>query len=108
MKKIVFAICLVLVLISIVGCSSFPKNLEVIYESDPPGGVLYKQTGEVWGKCPKTLYYKMDKQAREEGYLDLRGLEVRWPEGPLRKSGKKIRIAVDGSKRQVTFVQPAF
>jgi len=70
------------------GCGG-PKQLKVTYKSDPPGGTLYKQDGEVWGECPKVLWYALDEEAIENGYLDAKGLIVRWPSGPERKSDER-------------------
>lgn len=76
------------------------------YRSEPPGGTLHRLDGELWGECPKVLYYDIDQEDVEKGYLDVKGLMVKWPNGPTKKSGELIRITVDGTNRQVTFVQP--
>ncbi len=96
------------VLLSLVfaaGCSR-QQQVRVTYRSEPPGGTLYKLDGEPWGECPKVLYYDIDREDVEKGYLDVKGLMVKWPSGPTKKSGELIRITVDGTNRQVTFVQP--
>lgn len=98
----------VLVFVSLmfaVGCSQ-QQQVRVTYRSEPPGGTLYKLNGELWGECPKVLYYDIDKEDIEKGYLDVKGLIVKWPSGPAKKSGELIRITVDGTNRQVTFIQP--
>jgi len=88
-----------------IGCSQ-QEQVRVTYRSDPPGGTLYKLDGELWGECPKVLYYDIGEDDIERGYLDAKGLMVRWPSGPGKRSGELIRITVDGTNRQVTFVQP--
>ena len=95
----------VLILLFVVGCGQ-KQQLKVTYISDPPGGTLYKKNGELWGPCPKVLWYDLDKKALAEGYLETKGLIVRWPSGPERKSDKLIRIPVDRTDQQYTFVQP--
>ena len=87
------------------GCGQ-TKQVKVTYRSDPSGGTLYKQNGEVWGPCPRVLWYDLDEEAIENGYLDAKGLIVRWPSGSVKKSGDLIRIRVNGTDRRVTFIQP--
>ena len=87
------------------GCGQ-TKQVKVTYRSDPPGGTLYKQNGDLWGPCPKVLWYDLDEETVENGYVDATGLEVRWPSGPEKRSGDLIRIKVNGTHRRVTFVQP--
>jgi hypothetical protein len=41
----------------------------------------------------------------EEGFLDAKGLMVRWPTGPEKRSQDIIRIKVDGTCRRVVFTQ---
>jgi formylglycine-generating enzyme required for sulfatase activity len=86
------------------GCAQ--KRVKVTYRSDPPGGGLYKEDGELWGQCPKILWYDLDDEARSRGYLEARGLTVRWPSGPEKRSDDLIRITVDGTDQQVVFLQP--
>lgn len=88
-----------------IGCSQ-QKQVKVTYRSEPLGGALYKLDGEPWGECPKVLYYDIDQDDIERGYIDAKGLMVRWPSGLGKRSGDLIRITVDGTDRQVTFVQP--
>lgn len=87
------------------GCGHANK-VKVTYKSDPLGGTLHKQSGEVWGECPKVLFYDADEEAVQKGYLDAKGLTVRWPSGPEKRSGDLIRITVNGTDRRVTFTQP--
>ncbi len=87
-----------------VGCSQ--QQVRVTYRSDPPGGMLYKLDGEQWGECPKVLFYDVGEDDLDRGYLDAKGLVVQWPTGPAKRSPDLIRITVDGTNRQVTFVQP--
>lgn len=104
MKKAA-AVAVLVWLTSIVGCAS-KEQVKVTFLSDPPGGTLYRQNGEVWGQCPKTLWYDVDSEAAEKGYLEAKGLVVRWPAGPVKKSDDLIRITVNGTDRHVIFVQP--
>lgn len=88
-----------------IGCSH-QEQVRVTYRSNPPGGTLYKLDGELWGECPKVLYYDIGKDDIQNGYIEVKGLMVRWPSGPAKMSDELIRITVDGTNRQVTFVQP--
>ncbi len=103
--KHVLAVAALIPLLFAVGCGQ-TQRVRVTYRSDPPGGTLHKLDGKLWGPCPKVIYYDLDEEAIENGYLDAKGLIVRWPAGPEKLSGKLIRITVDGTDRQVTFVQP--
>jgi len=88
-----------------VGCAE-KQQVKVIFLSDPPGGTLYKQNGDLWGPCPKALWYDLDEEAVQKGYLDAKGLTVRWPSGPETRSGDFIRVTVNGTDRRVIFTQP--
>ena len=99
------AVTILILLVLAAGCGQ-AKRIKVTYRSDPPGGTLHKQSGEVWGPCPKVLWYDLDEEALENGYLDAKGLIVRWPSGPEKKSGDLIRITANGTDRRVTFTQP--
>jgi hypothetical protein len=104
MKRGITVTILVLLVLA-AGCGQ-ANRVKVTYRSDPPGGTLYKQNGEVWGQCPKVLYYDFDEEVTEKGYLDAKGLMVRWPRGPQKSSEGLIRITVNGTDRQVLFTQP--
>lgn len=98
----------VAVLVSVafnVGCTQ-KEQVKVTFLSDPPGGTLYKQDGQVWGPCPKTLWYDVDSEDMEKGYLNAKGMVVRWPTGPAKRSDDRIKITVNGTDRHVIFVQP--
>jgi hypothetical protein len=100
------AVAVVFLLIFAAGCGQ-SKQVRVTYKSDPPGGILHELNGEVRGLCPKTLWYDLDEETIKNGYIDVKGLIVRWPGGPPeRRSNDLIRIKVDGTDRQVTFRQP--
>jgi len=88
-----------------VGCAEKQK-VKVTFLSDPPGGTLYRQNGDLWGPCPKVLWYNPDEEAVKKGYLEAKGLIVRWPSGPEKRSDDLIRITVNGTNRRVTFTQP--
>ena len=101
-------IVLVAVLVSLVfnvGCAQ-KEQVKVIFLSDPPGGTLYKQNGEAWGPCPKTLWYDINSKAMDKGHLAAKGMVVRWPTGPAKRSDDLIKITVNGTDRHVIFVQP--
>ena len=100
-----FAAAIVVPVLFAVGCAQ-NKQVKVTYMSDPPGGTLYELNGELSGPCPQVIRYDIDEEAIENGYLDVTGLMVRWPSGPEKRSGKFIRVTVDGTERRVTFVQP--
>ena len=102
-RGVAFTVLTLLVLAT--GCGR-AKQVKVTFRSDPPGGTLYKQNGELWGACPKVLWYDLDDEVYENGYLDAKGLAVRWPIGPEKKSGDLIRIRINGTERQVVFTQP--
>ncbi|MHC4568506.1 MAG: hypothetical protein ACYTE3_22430 [Planctomycetota bacterium] len=94
-----------ILLVFAAGCEQ-AAQVKVTYESNPPGGILYKQNGEVLGPCPKVLWYDLNKEVIEDGYLHAKGLMVRWPSGPERRSDSLIKITVDGTDRRVIFTQP--
>ncbi len=87
------------------GCGQ-KRQVKVTFLSDPPGGTLYKHDGQVWGPCPKALWYNLNSEAIKKGYLQARGLIVRWPTGPEKRSEDLIKITINGTERQVLFVQP--
>ncbi|MHC4118754.1 MAG: hypothetical protein ACYSWO_14740 [Planctomycetota bacterium] len=104
MKRTI-TIAILMLLVSAAGCGQ-ENRVKVTYQSDPPGGTLYKHNGEVWGQCPKVLYYDVDEEAAEKGYLKAKPLTVRWTRGPEKASNGLIKISVNGTDRQVTFIQP--
>ncbi len=104
MKRSIAATILILMVLT-AGCGG-PKQVKVTYKSNPLGGTLYKLNGEPWGPCPKALWYDLDEEAIENGYLDTKGLIVRWPTGPEKRSDDLIRIKVDGTARRVIFTRP--
>jgi len=99
------AVPLLTLMMFAVGCAE-KQQVKAIFLSDPPGGTLYKQNGDLRGPCPKALWYDLDEEAVQRGYLDAKGMVVRWPSGPEKRSGDLIRITVDGTYRMVTFFQP--
>jgi len=99
------AVAILVLLMLAVGCDQ-KQQVRVTFLSDPPGGTLYKQDGELWGPCPKVLWYDLDAEAIETGYLSAKGLTVRWPIGLEKKSDKLIKITVNRTDRRVIFVQP--
>ena len=78
--KRVAVVPIVVSLLFAAGCAP-KKQIKVTFLSDPPGGTLYKQDGTLWGPCPKMLWYDVDSQAADKGYLEAKGMTVRWPTG---------------------------
>ena len=99
------AVPVLFLLVFAAGCGQ-ANRVKVTYKSNPPGGILYKQNGEVWGPCPKVLWYDLNDEAIRNGYIHANGLIVRWPSGPERRSDGLIKITVNGSDRRVIFTQP--
>jgi len=99
------AIRVLILLVFAAGCGQ-ATQVKVTYESNPPGGILYKQNGEVWGPCPKVLWYDLNEEASRDGYLLAQGMIVRWPDGTERRSNDLIKITVNGTDRRVIFSQP--
>jgi hypothetical protein len=104
MKHIV-AVPVLILMVFAVGCAE-RNQVEVTFLSDPPGGTLYKPNGDPLGPCPKILWYDLDEEAVEKGHLDAKGMVVRWPSGPEKKSDDLIEITVNGTDRHVVFLQP--
>jgi len=97
-------VIVVFIALLVVGCAQ-EQRLKVTYISDPPGGTLYKQSGQLWGPCPKILWYDLDENTLARGYLAARGLMVRWPDGSEKESDKLITIPLDGTDHRYTFVR---
>ena len=89
----------------VLSCGQQQKRLKVTYLSDPPGGTLYKQNGESWGPCPKILWYDISGEAVDSGKLQAKGLIVRWPSGPEKRSDDTITFPIDGTNQEFTFIQ---
>ncbi len=103
--KHIAAIPVVILVVLAVGCAQ-KDQVKVTFLSDPPGGTLYKVNGVALGLCPKVLWYDLDEEAAEQGYLNARGMVVRWPSGPEKSSDDLIKITVNGTNRHVVFLQP--
>ena len=101
-----FTLAVLVPLLFAAGCGQ-SKQVKMTYVSDPPGGTLYELDGELSGPCPQVIRYDIDEEAVENGYVDVTGMMVRWPNGPEKRSTEFIRITVDGTERRVTFVQPS-
>ena len=87
-----------------VGCAQ--TSMKVTYRSDPPYASVYARDGTYRGVCPLTLWYPVDAEARARGYLYAKGMTMRWVSGAEKTSRETIKITVDGTNRQVTFVRP--
>ena len=98
----------VLILLFVVGCAQESVKVKVTYLSDPAYASVYSQDGSLQGTCPLELWYPVDAEAKEQGYLYAKGMTIRWISGAERSSGKTIKIIVDGTNRQVTFVRPKY
>ncbi len=94
----------VLIALFVAGCAE--TSVKVTYRSDPPYASVYAKDGTFRGVCPLTLWYPVDAEARAKGYLHAKGMTMRWASGAEKSSRKTIKIAVDGTNRQVTFVRP--
>jgi len=95
----------ILVSLVVLGCGQQQQQLKITYLSDPPGGTLYRQNGELWGPCPKVLWYDLDEEALAARQLQVKGLIVRWPSGPEGRSDEIITFPIDGTDQQFTFIQ---
>ena len=87
-----------------VGCAQ--ESVKVTYQSDPPYASVYSIDGEYRGICPLTLWYPVDAEAKAQGYLYAKGMTMRWVSGAEKTSRDTIKITLDGTNRQVTFVRP--
>jgi len=94
-----------LISLLVLSCGQQQQQLKVTFLSDPPGGMLYRQNGESWGPCPKVLWYDLSEEVLAAGKLQAKGLVVRWPSGPEKRSDDTITFQIDGSDKQFTFVQ---
>ena len=94
----------VLTALFVVGCAQ--ESVKVTYRSDPPYASVYSRDDEHRGTCPLTLWYPVDAEAEAQGYLYAKGMTMRWVSGAERTSRDTIKIKVDGTNRQVTFVRP--
>ena len=94
----------VLVPLFAVGCAQ--TSMKVTYRSDPPYASVYARDGTYRGVCPLTLWYPVDAEARAQGHLYAKGMTMRWVSGAEKTSRETIKITVDGTNRQVTFVRP--
>ena len=67
--KHVAVISILALMILAVGCAE-KQQVKVTFVSRPPGGTLYKQSGELLGPCPKVVTYGYDEEAVERGYRE--------------------------------------
>ena len=93
-----------LILLFVSGCAQ--DSVKVTYRSDPPYASVYSKDGSLRGTCPLTLWYPVNAEARRQGYLYAKGMTMRWASGAEKTSPKTVKIIVDGTNRQVTFIQP--
>ena len=54
----------VLTALFVVGCAQ--ESVKVTYRSDPPYASVYSTNGEYRGKCPLTLWYPVDAEAKAQ------------------------------------------
>jgi hypothetical protein len=71
------AVLLIILVVLFCGCVS---RLNITYNSDPPGAVLYSGD-QRFGYTPQTLQYAITKEDRKRGYKSLQGTSVRWASG---------------------------
>ncbi|MHC4117716.1 MAG: hypothetical protein ACYSWO_09435 [Planctomycetota bacterium] len=95
-----------IILVLATGCAKKQQRIRVTILSDPAGGKLYNNSGELLGPCPKVLRYDLDTEAMKRGYIETEPMTVRWPAGPEKKSDEPMRITVDGTNRHMVFAQP--
>ena len=85
------------------GCAS---TLNVTYNSDPPGAVLY-QGQQRFGYTPYTLQYSVSKEDKERGYKVLVGTSVRWASGATAEvNSLTTDLNRYGFSQQFTFQRP--
>ena len=99
---------LVLIILTGIGLSLFTgcaSTLDVTYNSDPPGAVLY-QGQQRFGYTPYTLHYQLSEDDKKRGYMTLNGTGVRWASGAV--AGVKFMTAnlKYGLSQQFTFQRP--
>lgn len=85
------------------GCAS---TLNVTYNSDPPGAVLY-QGQQRFGYTPYTLQYPVSEEDKKRGYKVLSGTSVRWASGATAEvNSLKADLNRYGLSQQFTFQRP--
>src|SRR3989344_3404836 len=95
----------ILVVLFISGCAS--NALNITYNSDPPGAVLYEGS-QRFGYTPVVLQYQVfTEDERKRGYKIVRGTSVRWTSGASAEI-KDLRIDfANGLYQTFTFRRPA-
>lgn len=85
------------------GCAS---TLNVTYNSDPPGAVLY-QGQQRLGYTPYTLQYPVSEEDKKRGYKILSGTTVRWASGATAET-KSLKADLNryGLSQLFTFQRP--
>lgn len=88
-------------------CATGPRvrELQVTYESDPPGAVIYSG-GQRFGYAPQTLRYDVTDYDFRRGYRDLDDATATWASGASQTD--EIRADLRNSLSQVyVIVRPA-
>lgn len=95
---------LFLVLITLLtGCSQ--KNLNLTYNSDPSGAMLYDGEKSI-GYTPITVSYILSKEDINRGHFILKEKNVRWVSGAT-KFAETIKINLsNGFQQEYNFVRP--
>ena len=84
------------------GCAT---QMNVTYNSDPPGATLYEGS-KLLGYCPTTLFYNITPQDRQRGYMLLQSTEVKWVSGATAKIEQLRANLSTGTNQQFTFMRP--
>jgi hypothetical protein len=95
---------LALALCLLSGCAG---TLNVTYDSDPPGAVLYQGQQRV-GYTPYTLRYQVSDEEKTRGYKVLAGTSARWMSGAVAEvSSLEVDLKRYGYSPRYTFRRPA-
>jgi hypothetical protein len=84
------------------GCA----NLQVQYQSDPPGATLY-QDGQPIGMTPYTLTYQATEAFKNGGCMQIRPTEVKWASGASATTGGPLQAcSASGYHQGYVFIRP--
>ena len=76
--------------LTISGCAS--NQYAVTYNSDPEGAQLYCG-GVAKGYTPVTLYYTLDEDTKQRGYLNTVPCSVKWVSGASAEAGRQFSLS---------------
>jgi hypothetical protein len=92
----------------IAGCATpkYSMYMQVTYDSDPSGAVLY-QGQQKFGYTPYTLRYQVSEEEKQQGYKILDGTSVRWASGATAEiSSLNADLSRYGASQTFTFQRP--